>query len=687
MINSRNWMVLTIITMLLVSACSGDANITPSATLQGAIVPTRISTETPTATPTLTNTPTPTATSTPTETPTETSTNTPTETPTQTPTETPSLTATSTNTSTPTYTPTVDSALVEQLIEDGDTFLDLDSLDRAIERYTSALDLDDTVVDAYLGRGLSYFNLGETDLAIQDYTTALDLSPQELNALYNRGIAYLEVEDYTGALDDFTALIDISPEDEEAHYQLGIVYFELDQQDSGFASFERAIEIEPTYAQAYAALGMAYYLNEDFSSALPNFENYILYAGSEATQEMRDILEETRNILTTLTPQPTNTVEPTPIPNDTPVVLVPTDPILIEYDEDVSGTITSEIYRYLYEFEASQGDRVDIKLKAEDGTLDPLLFLLNANGETIAENDDDPNNTGRDSFIQGFEIPADGIYTIVATRFQEELGSTTGTFDLELELGPNRPGNPRPTRPAPPPGDADMRFGDTVEGEITDDMFEVPFTFLANRGDLINIQINTPDEENTLDSLLILQGENGEPIAENDDDPQGTGRDSFIRDFEIPADGVYTIVVSRFQRDLGSTTGEFELTLTKIDASAVNLTETQTIQIGDTAESEITRSVSEQRFEFEATVDTIVNIRMQTESGTLDPLLILLDPAGNEVTRNDDDEQGIGRNSFIREFVIPANGTYTIIATRFQQDNGTTIGRFILILEEFVSET
>jgi len=682
MTKSRTWMVLAVFTMLLVSACSGDSNLTPVATLQGAIVPTRISTETPTATPTITNTPTPTVTNT--ATPTNTSTPTETPSPTATNTNTPTPTPTTTNTPTPTFTPTVDSAAIASLIDDGEEFIELGSFERAIDRFTQAIELDPTSVDAYLGRGLAELYNEDYDNAVSDFSTVIELDPQETNAFYNRGLANIERSNFEGALNDFSTVVDRDPLDAEAYYQLGLVNIELGNDDKGLNNLETAIELNPAYELPYAALGMYYYLLEDYSAALPNLEDYVLYAGANATQELQNILDDTRNQLAILTPQPTNAVAPTDTPPD---ITPPTEPVTINYDDEVMGTITLDVFAYTYEFTAQEGDKIDIKMKADEGTtLDPYIILQNSNGETIAENDDDPNNTGRDSFLKGFVIPSDGTYSIIATRFQQELGSTTGEFKLSLELSPDDDSPPNNSGD----DDTDLEYGDSVEGQINNENFEVAFTFSANRGDFVNIQLRSLDADANLDPLLILLNPNEETIAENDDDPQGTGRDSFIRDFEIQADGEYTIIATRFQRDLGSTQGPFEITLTESDEETDEANgegSAIVLEYGDTIEGEITRTVGLQAYIFEAIAGTVVNIRMQELSGTLDPLLILLDEEGEEVTRNDDDEQGIGRNSFIREFIIPADGTYTILATRFQEDNGTTMGRFTLTLDEVVAET
>ncbi len=672
---SRKWIFsFGISIILMVSACSGDSNTTPTETLKGAIVPTRIDTETPTMTATTTSTPT------------ATMTNTPTTTPSNTPTYTPSPSATATNTPTPTVTPTVDGAVVAGMIEDGDTFLDLGSLDRAINRYTDAIEIDDTAVDAYLGRGLAYYYMEDYEAAITDFTTAIEIDPQDIDAYFNRGLAHTELSNLDEAFDDYSTVIELDPSDAEAYYELALLHFDFEEFDEGFNKLDIALDIDRTFSPAYGARGMMYYLDGDYTNALPDLESYVLYAGTDATQDLKDLLEETRNQLATLTPPPTaeNTPLPPPTQPPTPNPIAPNTPIEIAYGDEVEGEITLELSSYIYEFTAEAGDRVDIKLIANSGTLDPLLLLQDSTGTQIAENDDDPNNTGRDSFLQGFDITTNGVYTIIATRFQQELGSTTGTFTLLLSQSPaggTSTGNA-------PQGETELRYGDIATGTINNANYAPEYTFTATQGDLVDIELRSTDESETLDPLLILLNENGESIAENDDDPLGGGRNAFIRQFEIPTTATYTIVATRFQQDLGGTEGGFELTINRLDESSLERsTDFPVLQYGDSIAGEITRNIGSESFTFEASQGDIINLVMRATTGSIDPLLIILDKNGDEVTRNDDDEQGIGKDSFIREFEIPDDGTYTIVATRFQEENGTTTGRFTLTLEEFVVET
>src|SRR5690606_12894751 len=80
---------------------------------------------------------------------------------------------------------------------------------------------------------------------------------------------------------------------------------------------------------------------------------------------------------------------------------------------------------------AESGTVLDISLTTINGTLDPLLRLMDSTGATLAENDDVSSND-KNSLISAFTIPADGTYTIIVTRFDEDLGLTSGEYRLTL---------------------------------------------------------------------------------------------------------------------------------------------------------------------------------------------------------------------------------------------------------------
>lgn len=71
-----------------------------------------------------------------------------------------------------------------------------------------------------------------------------------------------------------------------------------------------------------------------------------------------------------------------------------------------------------------------ISLVATSGNLDPLLYLVDNNGNIIAENDDVADGD-TNSYIE-FIRPPFGKYTVIATRFGVDRGDTTGEFSLTI---------------------------------------------------------------------------------------------------------------------------------------------------------------------------------------------------------------------------------------------------------------
>jgi len=73
-----------------------------------------------------------------------------------------------------------------------------------------------------------------------------------------------------------------------------------------------------------------------------------------------------------------------------------------------------------------------------------------------------------------------------------------------------------------------------------------------------------------------------------------------------------------------------------------------------------------------------VTIEMTATDGDLDPLLLLF--SAESVQLAQDDDSGPGKNARIAAFSIPADGTYYVIATRYEFQNGQTRGSYQLSL-------
>lgn len=108
-------------------------------------------------------------------------------------------------------------------------------------------------------------------------------------------------------------------------------------------------------------------------------------------------------------------------------------------ENEIFGTIRAD--QPFYEiplFVAEDGSTVEIEMVRINGTLDPLLYLVDVTGNILDENDDRaPRDT--DSFIRFVQAPA-GEYTVIATRFGVTGGDSSGDFRLQYRILPPEAG-------------------------------------------------------------------------------------------------------------------------------------------------------------------------------------------------------------------------------------------------------
>ncbi|MBN1966238.1 MAG: PPC domain-containing protein, partial [Anaerolineae bacterium] len=104
-----------------------------------------------------------------------------------------------------------------------------------------------------------------------------------------------------------------------------------------------------------------------------------------------------------------------------------------------------------------------------------------------------------------------------------------------------------------------IAYGDTVSGSITDDQYEVVYSFDGQAGDVVSISMTATS--GSLDTYLLLYdaypSEN--PLAFDDDG--GEGFNSLLEAYTLPSTATYYIVARRFGRENGFSTGDFTLTL------------------------------------------------------------------------------------------------------------------------------
>ncbi len=134
----------------------------------------------------------------------------------------------------------------------------------------------------------------------------------------------------------------------------------------------------------------------------------------------------------------------------------------IAIGESATGTLTEADFQHAYRFEGSADESIEISLEADGSTLDPYVVLMTADGDRIAENDDISPGVIQDSNLV-VPLPDDGVYLVVATRFLEAEGFTTGAYRLTVRSGPEEAAPPDTATAAE---GGTFAYGETVTGTL-----------------------------------------------------------------------------------------------------------------------------------------------------------------------------------------------------------------------------
>jgi tetratricopeptide (TPR) repeat protein len=150
----------------------------------------------------------------------------------------------------------------ESYLDEGNVYFNVGQYALAIERYTRAIELDDTLTAAHYNRANARTRAGEFDGALADYDRALELAPNDADALNNRGMLQLYRQNYPGALRDFNAALAEDPADTTVMVNRGLAHLHGGDPIRAVEDFREATSLDPGdaaahygAAQASAALG------------------------------------------------------------------------------------------------------------------------------------------------------------------------------------------------------------------------------------------------------------------------------------------------------------------------------------------------------------------------------------------------------------------------------------------------
>ena len=172
--------------------------------------------------------------------------------------------------------------LSDSVFQQGNILVVLTQINKAIERYSYAIELNPNHIHAYNNRGIAYGNTGAFDRALEDFNTAIELNSSYANAYTNRGTVHGIKGDYDRAIVDFTKAIEQKRDYAEAYYNRGNIYNNKGSSDHAIADYTKAIGFNPNYTHAYNNRGNVYDKKGDYDRALEDFNTAIKLNSSYA---------------------------------------------------------------------------------------------------------------------------------------------------------------------------------------------------------------------------------------------------------------------------------------------------------------------------------------------------------------------------------------------------------------------
>lgn len=374
----------------------------------------------------------------------------------------------------------------------------------------------------------------------------------------------------------------------------------------------------------------------------------------------------------------------------------------IKVGDTVTGTLNAKNVAQVYSFDANAKDTVAVSVVTKAKGLTLGVLLTDAEGQTLGQSTSPANATVA---IKETQLPNDGTYYITVLRGTGTQGDTQGDFTLTLS-GTNLTVSDPQTVALPNGGlsvaltwastdDLDLEVRDPTGGEVN-----FRNTSVRSGGKLngnINANCKTTTSEHPTETIAWPKGNvpggSYEIIVYFN---QACTKPATPQNFTV------TISVDgKAQDPISGTINENQqyvasFILAGVDKVTVNqggadpnvydrttisdkLTHARPLNNQTEVNGTINRNNAIDAWSFDGITNQTVTISMSRSSGNLDSLLYLFGPRGDQLAFNDDASNDT-RDARIANFILPVDGRYVIIATRFGLRLGGTEGNYNLAI-------
>ncbi len=219
-----------------------------------------------------------------------------------------------------------------------------------------------------------------------------------------------------------------------------------------------------------------------------------------------------------------------------------------------------------------------------------------------------------------------------------------------------------------------LSYGTPVNGTIDDTTYQQQWPLGTASGDRVQVVVQRTSG-NLIPDVQILDA-SGSSIADSYGADQ-TYATAQIDNFTLPAAGNYMIQVMRQNGADGATHGDYTLEVIPLGTGADNpnnQTVDSEVQADTPVDGEVTATHWQHLYTYNAQGADELDVIVKRTGGTLYPLVTVLDSNGSAL------QTGYNQNDYAdtNRFQLPAAGQYTVAVSRYNDQDGATLGTYEL---------
>lgn len=273
--------------------------------------------------------------------------------------------------------------------------------------------------------GVNAFEARDYDKALLDFSLFILLNPTYSQGYYLRALSHLGRDDADSALADIQQAIDLMPDNPQygaVLYNLrGDIYSNLERYEEAIADYTEAIDLNPS-VELYFSRAQLYGLIEDYENALDDLDAAIAEAPDDPVLFIyRAIINTEMDDEEAAAPDYYRFMQLIEIDRIEHDALVDSEPQFVRMNQGVI---------HQFELEGERNQVVSIVAQGRPGdNVDPLLVLLDEDGDVLAANDDYDQRA--DSVIIDFQLPSTGTYFVLVSH---SLGGFQGEVAVAYQV-------------------------------------------------------------------------------------------------------------------------------------------------------------------------------------------------------------------------------------------------------------